>query len=79
MECQRGLGERCTGKVLDQLLEMFMSSDTKTRGQGGFALTYITTKAQLAELKERAKTVVNTAESQDRLNAVFVLTRNVKD
>ena len=79
MECQRGLGERCTGKVLDQLLEMFISADSKTRSRGGFALTYITTKAQLAELKERAKAVVTTEEALDRLNAVFALTRNLKD
>ena len=58
---------------------MFISSDSKTRSRGGFAFTYITTKAQLAELKERAKTVVTTEEALDRLKAVFALTRNLKE
>lgn len=79
LECHRGLGERCTGKVMEKALEMFMSSDRKVRGHGGFILADIQTKAQLAELKERANTVVNTAEAKDRLKAVYTLARNLKD
>lgn len=79
LQFMTALGERCTGDVMVKLLEMFMSSDPQTRYKGGYTLSCITTKAQLAELKERAKGVVNTTESLDRLNAVFALSRNLKD
>lgn len=78
IECQRGLAERCTGEVMDKLLTMFMSTDPKIKANGGFTLAKIPTRAQLDELREKAATVVNTAEAKDRLQAVFTLTRNAR-
>ncbi|MFM2198203.1 MAG: hypothetical protein RLZZ505_1635 [Verrucomicrobiota bacterium] len=78
LECNRGIGERCTGEIMDRVLIMFMSTDPKVKAIGGYTLTEITTKAQLDELREKAATVVNTAEAKDRLQAVYALTRNVK-
>lgn len=78
LECQRGIGERCTGEVMDRVLVMFMSTDPKIKRTGGYTLIEIKTKAQLDELREKAATVVNTEEAKDRLQAVYALTRNVK-
>jgi hypothetical protein len=77
LECNRGIGERCTGEVMDRVLLMFMSTDPKVKAKGGYTLTEIKTKAQLDELREKAATVVNTEEAKDRLQAVYALTRNV--
>ena len=78
LECQRGIGERCTGEVMDRVLVMFMSTDPKIKRTGGYTLIEIKTKAQLDELREKAATVVNTEEAKDRLQAVYALTRNAK-
>ena len=77
-ECIHGLGERCTGEVMDKVLEWFMHPDPKFKARGGYALTKIKTKAQLEELKGKAATVVNTEEAKDRLRAVLTFTRNVR-